>query len=283
MFFSSRAHPLPTPAELAQAVSIRLPMFRVVQWVAATGSTNADLLTRSRIGGGDKPWLLGAHVQHHGRGRAGRSWQNRIGTAIMFSCAFNVQVAAAQLPALSPLAGMAACEALRQLAGPLAAAIYMKWPNDVQCRDAKLAGVLVESLRNPGGERNAHTVVIGIGINLRDAHILSQTLGRPVADWMSIMEQIGLPPLSVADLVAATATAWHEAVQQFEASGMARFKTRLAQVDALAGRAINVIERGAIVHSGIACGLDEQGRLLIQTGQGITPISVGEVSIRPYS
>ena len=27
----------------------------------------------------------------------------------------------------------------------------MKWPNDVQWGDAKLAGVLVETTRNPGG------------------------------------------------------------------------------------------------------------------------------------
>jgi BirA family biotin operon repressor/biotin-[acetyl-CoA-carboxylase] ligase len=283
MFCSAHALELATPTDLAQAVGSRLPMFKEVHWVAATGSTNADLLARSRAGNGNKPWLIGAHVQHTGRGRAGRSWQNRIGAALMFSCAFDVHVSAAQLPALSPLAGMAACEALRQLAGPFANDLYMKWPNDVQRHDAKLAGVLVESARNPGGEENGHTVVIGIGINLRDATMLSQELGRPVADWARIMEQSGLPPPTAADLVSATAAAWHDTVQQFEVSGMTPFKARLAQVDALAGRAINVIERGTIVRSGIACGLDEQGRLLVRTGEVITPVLVSEVSIRPHS
>jgi len=257
-------------------------MFKQVHWLAATGSTNADLLARARAGDNDKPWLIGAHLQRTGRGRAGRPWQNGIGAALMFSCAFDVHAPATQLPALSPLAGMAACEALRQLAGPVATALYMKWPNDVQWHNAKLAGVLVESARNPGGEENDHTVVIGMGMNLRDADALSRDLNRPVADWSHIMEQIGDIALAVTDLVCATATAWHQAIQQFELSGLASFAARLGQVDALAGRAINVIERGAVMLSGVACGLDGQGRLLVRTGQTLTPVSIGEVSIRPH-
>jgi BirA family biotin operon repressor/biotin-[acetyl-CoA-carboxylase] ligase len=257
-------------------------MFKQVQWVTATGSTNADLLARVRTGNRDKPWLLGAHLQRTGRGRAGRPWQNCMGAALMFSCAFDVHVPASQLPAISPLAGMAACEALRRLAGPLAQDLYMKWPNDVQRLEAKLAGVLVESARNLGGEETGHTVVIGMGMNLRDADVLSHNLGRAVADWTSIMKQTGYAAPAT-DLICATATAWHNAIQQFESNGLASFGPRLAQVDALAGRAINVIERGAIVRSGIACGLDAQGRLLVRSGQIVTPISIGEVSIRPRS
>jgi BirA family biotin operon repressor/biotin-[acetyl-CoA-carboxylase] ligase len=159
----------------------------------------------------------------------------------------------------------------------------MKWPNDVLWRNAKLAGVLVESARNLGNEESGHTVIIGMGMNLRDADLLSQALDRPVADWSYIVEQIGrAAPPSAADLVCATATAWLDAIQQFEISGLASFSSRLAQIDALAGRAINVVERETVVCSGVACGLDAQGRLLVRTGQGVTPVSIGEVSIRPW-
>jgi hypothetical protein len=34
---------------------------------------------------------------------------------------------------------------------------------------------------------------------------------------------------------------------------------------------------------GVACGFDDLGRLLVRTSQGIQPVMVGDVSIRPAS
>ncbi|CAB3828110.1 biotin--[acetyl-CoA-carboxylase] ligase [Achromobacter deleyi] len=272
---------LPAPDDLARMLGSRLPAFQDIAWTASTGSTNADLLARARSGAAaGKPWLLGTHLQETGRGRAGRPWQNRVGAALMFSCAFDVHLPAAQLPALSPLAGLAACEALRAVAGPDSDGLCMKWPNDVQWRDAKLAGVLVETTRNPGGRETGYTVVIGMGVNLVDADTLSQALGRQVADWTQVTQHAPDHPAIAADLVCAAATAWHEAVQMLEREGFGAFAQRFGQVDALAGRAVNVLDKGDVILSGTACGVDSQGRLLVQTPQGATPISVGEISIR---
>ena len=65
-----------------------------------------------------------------------------------------------------------------------------------------------------------------------------------------------------------------------EREGFGAFAQRFGQVDALAGRAVNVLDKGDVILSGTACGVDSQGRLLVQTPQGATPISVGEISIR---
>jgi BirA family biotin operon repressor/biotin-[acetyl-CoA-carboxylase] ligase len=271
---------LPAPEALARELGSRLPVFQDIAWTDDTGSTNADLLTRARSGAGaGKPWLLGTHLQNAGRGRAGRPWQNQSGATLMFSCAYDVRLPAAQLPALSPLAGVAACEALRAVAGPRARGLCMKWPNDVQWHDAKLAGVLVETTRNPGGREAGYTVVIGMGINLTDAGELSRALGREVADWTQVQAESDRLA-SAADLVCASATAWLEAVQTLEREGFAAFRQRFNQVDALAGRPVNVLEKGDILLSGTACGVDEHGRLLVQTPEGATPISIGEISIR---
>jgi BirA family biotin operon repressor/biotin-[acetyl-CoA-carboxylase] ligase len=271
---------LPAPEALARELGSRLPVFQDIAWTGSTGSTNADLLARARSGAGvGKPWLLGTHLQETGRGRAGRPWQNRSGSTLMFSCAFDVHLPAAQLPALSPLAGVAACEALRAVAGPDARGLCMKWPNDVQWHDAKLAGVLVETTRNPGGREAGYTVVIGMGVNLIDAAELSRTLGREVADWTQVQAQ-SHRLATAADLICASATAWHEAVQALERNGFAAFRQRFDQVDALAGRTVNVLEKGDILLSGAASGVDEHGRLLVRTPEGATPISVGEISIR---
>ena len=99
---------LPAPEILARTLGDRLPAFQDIAWTASTGSTNADLLARARSGAGPgKPWLLGTHLQETGRGRAGRPWQNRSGSTLMFSCAFDVHLPAMQLAALSPLAAHA--------------------------------------------------------------------------------------------------------------------------------------------------------------------------------
>ncbi len=144
----------------------------------------------------------------------------------------------------------------------------------------ELAGVLVETTRNPGGRETGYTVVIGMGVNLVDAGALSQALGRQVADWACVTEHAPGHAATAADLVCAAATAWHEAVRTLEREGFAAFSRRFDQVDALAGRPVNVLDKGDVVLSGTACGVDGQGRLLVQTPQGAMPISVGEISIR---
>jgi len=272
---------LPAPPTLAHLLADWLPAFGQVGWKAETGSTNADLLAQARERPEGKPWLLGAHLQTQGRGRVGRSWKGPSGAALMVSFAFDVHLLAADLPALSPLTGLAACESLRALIGSdRAGPLTVKWPNDLQWGQAKLAGLLVESLRNPTGLVSGHTVVVGIGLNLRDADMLSQTLGRPIADW----SQIGAPAdAGVAEIVRALANGFHQALLDVQREGFGAFVQRYAQVDALAGQAVNVIDQGRILQQGIAQGLDAQGRLLLRTDSGVQPIIVGEVSIRPQS
>ena len=144
----------PEPAELAAALRARLPGFGHIGWERTTGSTNADLMRQVRGPGAGRagspaPWLLGAHLQTAGRGRVGRTWENQIGDALMFSCAFVAKIPLATLPGLSPALGVAACEALRGLLRDQAWAdarrLVLKWPNDIQFDDAKLAGILVET------------------------------------------------------------------------------------------------------------------------------------------
>ncbi len=300
---------LPPPDSLSDQIRQRLPRFGAVHWVTQTGSTNADLLERARQrpggrvrdGGagtgarpfdaapadlahpaawarqesGVRPWLLGAHLQNTGRGRAGRPWQNRPGQALMFSCAFDTTLAAADLPALSPLAGLAATEALRGLAGARADGLRVKWPNDVMFGEGKLSGVLVETTRNPVDRAAGHIVVIGMGTNLVDAELLSRELQRPIADWAGVGA-----PVPVAEVVATVARAWQDAVAQLEAEGFLAFIERYARVDALAGRTVRVLDRGEVLQTGEAIGTDRQGRLLVRTEAGVSPVSVGEISVR---
>ncbi|MEI2415791.1 biotin--[acetyl-CoA-carboxylase] ligase [Orrella sp. JC864] len=266
---------LPGADDFAASLRARLPGFGRLAWAEATGSTNADLIALARAGDpAPLPWLQGAWLQESGRGRAGRRWDNRRGDALMFSCAFAAPVPLERLPALSPACGVAICEALRGQAGPAAAQLGMKWPNDIQFGQAKLVGVLVESIRHAGS--GLPVVVVGAGINLRNAAALSQALGREVADWSQVCPQ-GDP----AALVQAVAQACGQAVSLYVQSGYAPFVARHAQVDVLRDAPVRVIEGGRTLLAGLACGTDAQGRLQVATDTGIEPVLVGEVSVRP--
>lgn len=278
---------LPTPDQMTTQLRAALPRFRQVSWVQSTASTNADLMSLARAEQGQlaRPWLLGAHLQERGRGRAGRSWQNRAGANLMFSCAFDIFLPPRQLPTLSPLVGLAACEALRELITPAQRLnLSMKWPNDIQWRNAKLAGILVETTRAGASRQSSdhYVAIIGMGINLEDARALSQSLNRRVADWSEIArEDEQAAQASPSALASHIAQAWYDSLNTVTAHGFESLPQRYAQVDALAGQHVHILDQDKLILAGIACGVDSRGQLLLRTPEGETAVNVGEVSVRP--
>ena len=131
-----------------------------LQFVASTGSTNADLL--ARIKAGDPPlegeWLV-AGRQTAGKGRLGRSWQDGRGN-FMGSTAIRLHPSDPAPATMSLVAGVALYEAVAPLLAPPTQA-QLKWPNDLMLKGAKLAGILLE--------RSADYVVAGFGVNLAQA------------------------------------------------------------------------------------------------------------------
>ena len=277
-----------SPDDMASGLRHGLPQFSHIEWVERTVSTNADLYARARDNQGNlaRPWLLGAHLQDQGRGRAGRTWQNRRGANLMFSCAFDVFLPPRQLPALSPLAGLAACEALRSvISNNNRTHLAMKWPNDVQWQSAKLAGILVEVTRAGTARLCAdhHIAIIGMGINLDDARALSQSLNRRVADWAEISHTDTLAQTATAvGLVTRIAQAWYHAVNDVTAHGFDNFPIRYSNVDALAGQSVDVVDDGRLMQTGIACGINTHGQLKLRTPTGEHAVTVGEISIHAH-
>lgn len=278
--------PIPMPERMQSLLQHGLPEFRRIEWVGRTTSTNADLLERARAESGilARPWLLGAHLQERGRGRSGRSWQNRSGANLMFSCAFDVFLPPASLPTLSPYAGVVATETLRSLLTPAnRAQLTMKWPNDIQWRFAKLAGILVEVTRAGTARQSAdhHVAIVGIGINLDDARALSTSLNRQVADWSEVSRADAEAARTRPEhMVIRIARAWYEAFSDVCAYGFAGLPERYAAVDGLVGQKIDIIDGGKIVRTGNAAGVNDMGQLLVRNVSEEHAISVGEVSVR---
>ena len=160
-----------------------------VEHVAATGSTNDDLLATA----GERPdrSVLVADYQHAGRGRRDRTWTALPGANLLVSILFHVvPPEAIELPRRVSLATVDACRRFTS------AALALKWPNDVVLDDRKLAGVLAQ--RSSEG-----SVVVGVGVNVGWAPDGASRLGSaatPLGLLAALLDAYDRLPASAGDL-----------------------------------------------------------------------------------
>jgi BirA family biotin operon repressor/biotin-[acetyl-CoA-carboxylase] ligase len=202
-------------------------------------------------------------AQSAGRGRLGRSWEAPAGSSILCSVLLRPS-GPRPIAQLSLVAGLAVADTVERATGQSAA---IKWPNDVLLAGGKVAGVLAEG--RPGG------VVLGVGLNVNQA--ASELPPRPHLPATSLRAADGVPRDRAAIL--ADLLAFLE--QRYDAwtdGGLAALHADLAGRDALRGRRVRAGE-----HTGVAIGIDRDGRLELATAGGTVAIASGEISIEPVA
>jgi BirA family biotin operon repressor/biotin-[acetyl-CoA-carboxylase] ligase len=236
-----------------------------VEVVEETGSTNADLLARAATLAA--PVLLVARNQTAGRGRAGRSWLSSSEGSLTFSLAWRFEGGLPKLTGLPLAVGVALAETLERLG----VQVGLKWPNDVLRDGDKLAGILIETQSAPAGGVWA---VIGIGLNLLMPDELEAQIGRSVASlpWLARMDRDAL--------LAALLDGLAGALREFEGAGFGAFAARWNLRHAWQGQTVAVLDGGAVLHEGSAAGVDDAGRLLLDTPDGRIAVLAGDVSLR---
>ncbi|MGE5132183.1 MAG: biotin--[acetyl-CoA-carboxylase] ligase [Gemmatimonadota bacterium] len=242
-------------------------LWRRIEVVAQTGSTNADLLALAAAGGAAGT-VLAAEAQHAGKGRLGRTWTTPPGAGLTFSVLLRpAGVPAAGLGWLPLLAGVAAAAAVREVTGVPA---RLKWPNDLLAGERKLAGILAES--------RGQAVVVGVGLNV------SQRAGDlPVPTATSLLlEQAALPAGRAREAILTAIltglerwyTAWTAAAGDADGCGLrAEYLRQCATV----GREVRVLLPGDRALTGRAADVDALGRLVVRTPAGLTAVSAGDV------
>jgi BirA family biotin operon repressor/biotin-[acetyl-CoA-carboxylase] ligase len=226
------------------------------------GSTNAEALSRARAGECGPLWIV-ARRQSEGRGRRGRAWASPPGNlyATLLLCEPS---APAQAPQLSFVAALALHDALAECAPQLGPALKVKWPNDLLLGGAKLAGILIE-----GDSEPAFAVAIGIGVNCASHPAATN---HPATDLAE-----GGARITPEQLFAALAPAMARRLEQWRrGQGFAATRADWLKRAAGLGQPIKVLlpEREL---SGRFEGLDESGRLLLGTADGVTQVAAGEV------
>jgi len=228
--------------------------------LASVGSTN-DVAVDLALAGAPEGTLVVADSQTRGRGRSGRPWQTRAGTALAMSLILRPRRVR---PATAWEIGVAGALAVAEAVETEGAAPRIKWPNDVLLGERKAAGLLVDASWE--AERMVHAV-LGIGVNVLagssppddevdfPATNLEHVLGRPVDRGtllLAVLESLArwVPRLGSAGL----RDAWWQRMayrQQWVSVETAGREVRgmLTGIDA-AGGVVLRLEGGEQVHAG---------------------------------
>lgn len=244
-----------------------------LEFLAETGSTNADLV--SRAANFDDFSVLVAGYQSAGKGRAGRSWLAPAGSSLFVSILLKpADIDPAKYSFLPLLAGLAMTQCVSKFLPN--SEVSLKWPNDVLVGENKIAGVLSELLPSQDG------VVIGAGLNIKQ-----QQSDLPISNATS-MALAGGKELNL-DLILASYLsnfrthyqAWLEHEGNSESSGV------LSQVVAncsTIGRDSNwvrVMLPGDQEFIAEATGIDSSGRLIVSraesTDEKVVAVATGDI------
>jgi BirA family biotin operon repressor/biotin-[acetyl-CoA-carboxylase] ligase len=208
----------------------------------ATSSTQDDA---RRLFDGE-PVLVTAASQTAGRGRSGAKWVDA-DRSLAASLAFRPGWPAAGWRVIPLVAGLAAVDSLGE--------VRLKWPNDVMRGDDKVAGILSES--------DGEIVVVGIGVNLW----WSQPIRGAGALWA---EDRG------AEDARLLASAWAaRLLDRLEGDPADWGRAEYQGLCSTIGKEIAWEPRGV----GRAVGIDDQGRLQVETTNGLTALDSGAVSL----
>ncbi|AKS43174.1 biotin--[acetyl-CoA-carboxylase] ligase [Wenzhouxiangella marina] len=228
-------------------------------------STNACLQRERREHA--PPRALLAEVQTAGRGRRGRPWISPPGAGLYLSMSWRFDCGLSGLSTLSLATGVAAA---RLLEAQGIEDLGLKWPNDLVCDQGKLGGCLIEVQGSAEGPCEA---IVGIGINVRLDR--NDSIDQAWTDLHRLGWQGDRNALA-AGLIQNLA----DAFAALDRSGFESFADDWRRLDFLQGKTVRIEQSSRAPLEGRAAGIDELGRLLIDTATGRQAVGSGDVRVR---
>ncbi|WP_381554159.1 biotin--[acetyl-CoA-carboxylase] ligase [Streptomyces eurythermus] len=251
-------------------------LYRDIEVVPRTGSTNSDLVARAAAGGVGEGVVLVAEEQTAARGRLDRWWSAPPRSGLFFSVLLRPrEVPVERWGWLPLLTGVAVATGLARAAGVDTA---LKWPNDllvtVGGEERKAGGILAERAGDDG-------VVIGVGINVS---LRADELPVPQAGSLALAGAAGTDRDPLLRAVLRALEDWYG---RWRAAGgdpsVCGLQETYTAGCATLGRTVRAELPGDRSVVGEAVALDGDGRLVIATGEGVQePVGAGDiVHLRP--
>ena len=212
-----------------------------------------------------------AEFQSQGRGRRGRAWLGVPCRNIMLSMAWKMDRTAERVGGLSLSVGLTLLQRLQTFG---AECLQLKWPNDIVCDHGKLAGILVDVLTGPD---HRCTVIVGIGVNLKNPAVITNPLDRLVANLVDLcavpVDRTGLIALIIADL--------SRTLETFDCNGFSGDVDAWNACDAYAGLRVRAKINNRTIE-GDALGVDTSGAYRVRLDDHqVESIVTGEIIPQP--
>ena len=234
----------------------------------SVGSTN-DYLKQLGNDGCPNGTVVAAREQTKGKGRLGRVWKTKKDDGIAFSVLLRPNIAPSEVSAITPLAGLAVCKAIREYTG---LDCRIKWPNDIIVGKKKLVGILTEM----SAEFDAVEYVIsGIGINVDHSSFPEEIAFKATSIFLETGRHIDKN-----EFLACVLT---HIENEFLRSNLELNPTALEEYNDLCatiGRSV-AFQRGSRRTEGMAVGVAENGELKVMLSDGsIQLVNSGEVTVQ---
>ncbi len=213
------------------------------------------------------PFACLAEYQTAGRGRQGRQWVSPYGSGLCLSLKQHYSTLNESLAGLNIALAVTVTRILHDLG---ITKVGLKWPNDILWQGKKLAGLLLE--------KRGNDVVIGIGLNVKMPAV--ETISQAWVDLYTIFEEHGLKKISRNTLASLLIAQCLDTLIRYPQIGLVSFLKDWHNFDLSYGQQVTLKFPQANSITGIACGIDEHGALLLQVGQHRQHYNYGEVSLR---
>ena len=246
------------PEEIALGLATRW-LARDIHYFEETDSTNRAALDLARTGAAHGTTVI-AEAQTAGRGRLGRTFFSPPGTNLYTSVLLRPKLTTAEAPAWILASAVAVAETVAEFV-ERPDAVEIKWPNDVLIERRKVAGILVEARPDAGW------AVIGIGVNVSttDADLPPDVRGSATS-----LAQASPPAPAVEAMLATVLQALARRLSDPHEWVLEAWRSR----DLLRGERVRWRDG-----EGLAGGIDEAGRLLVEQRAGIAALDAGEVHL----
>ncbi|MFJ8490556.1 biotin--[acetyl-CoA-carboxylase] ligase [Streptomyces sp. NPDC094038] len=246
-------------------------LYRDIEIVDRTGSTNSDLVARAVAGDADEGAVLVAEEQTAGRGRLDRQWTAPARSGLFFSVLLKpAEVPVARWGWLPLLTGVAVATGLARGAGVDTA---LKWPNDllvtVGHEERKAGGILAERAGEDG-------VVVGVGVNVT---LRAAELPVPQAASLALAGAVSTDRETLLRAVLRSLEDWYGRWRGAGGDpGASGLQEAYAAGCATLGRTVRAELPGDRELVGEAVAIDGDGRLVIATKEGVQePVGAGDI------
>lgn len=211
-----------------------------------------------------KDWdLVVADIQTSGRGRRGNLWVSPPGAGLFsFALKEDPNLSMEEYSKLPLIVGIALLEGLKNM---VELDYKFKWTNDIYLFDKKLSGILVEKVED--------FFIIGIGININNSEFLGES--KNGISLKSATEN----RYEILDIIKTIVNSFEKYWNRYIRGEWNEILYEINEKNYLLNRGIEIEFLGSKI-SGIGGKILKNGKLEVETADGIKEFMVGEIHIK---